>query len=350
VRDDKESVDHKTALEAGRDILKNERPSSNRHSIVALALLAVISLLAVTAAVSVGSVSISIAELWAVICGSGEDLHRDLIISLRTPRALAAFSTGGLLALAGALMQVLLRNPLADPYVLGLSGGAAVGALGAMLAGAGMAVVSGSAFGGALLSTFLVFGLAHGAGGWSPTRLLLTGIVVAAGWGAVITFMLTMSPADSLPGMLYWLMGDLSYARTPYVAWAVLVPAVLLTLPMGRSLNVLARGPLQAAALGVAVRPLEWSVYILASLLTAVAVTTAGSVGFVGLIVPHMLRLVLGNDQRIILPASVLAGGALLTFADTLARTVMAPEQLPVGVITALLGVPTFLFLLHRSR
>jgi iron complex transport system permease protein len=236
------------------------RSALKKSAIAALVLLAMVSLMSFAAAVAVGSVSISVTELWAVICGGGEDLHRDLVISLRTPRALAAFSTGGLLALAGALMQVLLRNPLADPYVLGLSGGAAVGALGAMLAGAGMVMVSGSAFAGALLSTFLVFGLAHGAGGWSPTRLLLTGIVVAAGWGAVITFMLTMSSADSLPGMLYWLMGDLSYARTPYMAWAVLIPAVLLTLPMGRSLNVLARGPLQAAALGVAVRPLEWSV------------------------------------------------------------------------------------------
>jgi iron complex transport system permease protein len=312
--------------------------------------LTALGLLALLLSVAVGSVSISLQDLWAVASGGGSDLHRELIMSLRAPRALAAFSTGGLLALAGALMQVLLRNPLADPYVLGISGGAAVGALGAMLIGGGLALVSGSAFAGALLSTLLVFGLAQGGGGWTPTRLLLTGVVVAAGWGAVITFMLTMSPADRLPGMLYWLMGDLSYARAPYAAWLVMILAVLLTLPLGRSLNVLARGPLQAAALGIAVKPLEWLVYVLASLLTAVAVTTAGSVGFVGLIVPHMLRLQLGNDQRIILPASVLAGGTLLTVADTLARTVMAPEQLPVGVITALLGVPTFLFLLHRNR
>ena len=319
-------------------------------TLATLLALTALGLLALLLSVAVGSVSISLQDLWAVASGGGSDLHRELIMSLRAPRALAAFSTGGLLALAGALMQVLLRNPLADPYVLGISGGAAVGALGAMLIGGGLALVSGSAFAGALLSTLLVFGLAQGGGGWTPTRLLLTGVVVAAGWGAVITFMLTMSPADRLPGMLYWLMGDLSYARAPYAAWLVMILAVLLTLPLGRSLNVLARGPLQAAALGIAVKPLEWLVYVLASLLTAVAVTTAGSVGFVGLIVPHMLRLQLGNDQRIILPASVLAGGILLTVADTLARTVMAPEQLPVGVITALLGVPTFLFLLHRNR
>lgn len=315
-----------------------------------LAVLALLSALALMLAITLGSASVGLSEVGAVLLGQGDGLARTLILELRVPRAMAAFTTGGLLAVAGALMQVLLRNPLADPYVLGLSGGAAVGALAAMLAGLGTVVVSGSAFAGALLSTLLVFGLAHGTGSWTPSRLLLTGVVVASGWGAVVTLMLVASPASRLPGMLYWLMGDLSYARRPGGSLLVLVGACLLVVPLGRSLNVLARGPLQAAALGVAVRPLEWSVYIAASLLTAVAVTTAGSIGFVGLVVPHMLRLVLGNDQRLILPASALAGGTLLTLADTLARTVIAPEQLPVGVITALLGVPTFLYLLYRSR
>jgi len=237
-----------------------------------------------------------------------------------------------------------------DPYVLGLSGGAAVGALSAMLLGLGSAAVSGSAFIGAIVSAITVFGLAHGTGSWTPTRLLLTGVVIAAGWGAVVTFMLAIAPTESLPGMLFWLMGDLAYARSPWPALTTLLALSLLLLPLGRSLNAMARGPLQAAALGVAVKPMEWSIYIAASLLTALAVTTAGSIGFVGLVVPHMLRLILGNDQRLILPACALAGGALLTLADTLARTIIAPEQLPVGVITALLGVPTFLLLLYRSR
>ncbi|WP_174813753.1 iron ABC transporter permease [Aquisalimonas sp. 2447] len=301
-------------------------------------------------AVAVGSVPIPLPELWAVFTGEGSALHRTLVLELRAPRALAAFAVGGLLAVAGALMQVLLRNPLADPYVLGLSGGAAVGALAAMLLGLGAAIVSGAAFAGALLSTVLVFGIAHGTGSWTPTRLLLTGVVVAAGWGAVITFMLAVGPTERLPGMLYWLMGDLTYARTPWIALSTVAVACMLAMPLGRSLNVLARGPMQAAALGVPVRALEWSIYIGASLITAVAVTTAGSIGFVGLVVPHMLRLVLGNDQRLILPAAALAGGILVTLADTLARTMIAPEQLPVGVITALLGVPTFLYLLYRSR
>ena len=315
-----------------------------------LLILALASLAAMVLSVGTGSVSVAPGQVLAVLLGEGSNLQQTLVLELRLPRTLSAFATGGLLAVAGALMQVLLRNPLADPYVLGLSGGAAVGALLAMLAGLGGLIVSGSAFAGALLATLMVFGLAHGTGSWTPSRLLLTGVVVAAGWGAVITLMLAISPAQRLPGMLYWLMGDVSYARSPWPALGLLLLVCLLVVPLGRSLNVLARGPMQAAALGVAVRPLEWTIYILASLLTATAVTMAGSIGFVRLVVPHMLRLVLGNDQRLILPACALGGGAMLVLADTLARVVIAPEQLPVGVITALLGVPTFLYLLYRSR
>ncbi|GGC68342.1 FecCD family ABC transporter permease [Marinobacter halophilus] len=315
-----------------------------------LALLALAGVLATVISLGVGSVAIDPMDVLSVFLGEGTDLQRTLVLELRLPRTLSGFATGGLLAVAGALMQVLLRNPLADPYVLGLSGGAAVGALLAMLAGLGGVVVSGSAFAGAMLATLMVFGLAHGTGSWTPSRLLLTGVVVAAGWGAVITLMLAISPARELPGMLYWLMGDVSYARTPWPGLGLLLVVCFIVVPLGRSLNVLARGPMQAAALGISVRPLEWMIYVLASLLTATAVTMAGSIGFVGLVIPHMLRMVLGNDQRLILPACALAGGTLLVLADTLARVVIAPEQLPVGVITALLGVPTFLYLLYRSR
>jgi iron complex transport system permease protein len=322
----------------------------SRSLVTPLFVLALVSIAAMVVSVGTGSVSVPPGDVIAVILGDGSTLQQTLVLELRLPRTLSAFATGGLLAVAGALMQVLLRNPLADPYVLGLSGGAAVGALLAMLAGLGGLIVSGSAFAGALLATLMVFGLAHGTGSWTPSRLLLTGVVVASGWGAVITLMLAISPVQRLPGMLYWLMGDVSYARSPSPGLALLFLVCILVVPLGRSLNVLARGPMQAAALGVSVRPLEWTIYILASLLTATAVTMAGSIGFVGLVVPHMLRLLLGNDQRLILPACALAGGALLVLADTLARIVIAPEQLPVGVITALLGVPTFLYLLYRSR
>jgi iron complex transport system permease protein len=326
-----------------------EAPHGKR-AVVTLVLLAGSAVAAVLASVMLGSVHVAPTEVFAVFSGSGDDLARMLVLDLRLPRTLAAFATGGLLAVAGALMQVLLRNPLADPYVLGISGGAAVGALLAMIAGLGVGWVSGSAFAGAMLSTLIVFGLAHGTGSWTPTRLLLTGVVVAAGWGAVITFLLAVRPSPELPGMLYWLMGDLSQARGSGLPWLVLFVVVLIALPLGRSLNVLARGPMQAAVLGVSVYRLEWAVYLLAAVVTAAAVTAAGTVGFVGLIVPHMLRLVIGNDQRLLIPAAALAGGILLTLADTVARTAIAPQQLPVGVITAMLGVPLFLFLLYRSR
>lgn len=200
------------------------------------------------------------------------------------------------------------------------------------------------------MSVLLVFGIAHGRGGWTPTRLLLTGVVIAAGWGALISLILALAPSAQLPGMLFWLMGDLSQADAPSLAWLALAVALLVAWALARPLNLLARGDLQAASLGVQVGPLRIAVYLLASLLTAASVTIAGSIGFVGLVVPHMVRMVLGADHRRLLPAAALAGGALLLFADTLARTVLAPQQLPVGVLMALLGVPLFLYLLHRGR
>ncbi len=268
---------------------------------------------------------------------------------MRLPRALSGFACGGLLALSGALLQVLLRNPLADPYVLGISGGAGVGALLAILFGFGLIGVNGSAFLGALGAMLLVFGLAHGDGSWTQTRLLLTGVIVAAGCGAAVALMLSIAPDDKLRGMLFWLMGDLSQANDPRLVLGVLVAALLVCLPFARELNLLARGADMAQSLGVPVAPLRRGVYVVASLATAAAVTQAGAIGFVGLIVPHLVRLAVGNDQRLLLAASALAGGSLLVIADTLARAIIAPQQLPVGVLTALIGVPVFLFLLTRD-
>jgi iron complex transport system permease protein len=315
----------------------------------ALGALAVVAMGAFALALGVGSVSLGPASVLQALLGDGETTPRAIVQGLRLPRALAGFATGGSLALAGALLQVLLRNPLADPYVMGVSGGAAVGALTAMLIGAATWLTPVGAFGGGFLSTIMVFGLARGAGAWSPTRLLLTGVIVAAGWGAVVALLLSLAPEAQLRGMLFWLIGDLSSPPAPWLALAVLALGVVVALPFARDLNALSRGETAAAALGVS-RHLPWLIFALAALLTAVAVTTAGAIGFVGLIVPHAVRLVLGNDQRIVLPASALAGGALLLIADTLARQVVAPAQLPVGVITALIGVPLFLLLLRRDR
>jgi iron complex transport system permease protein len=314
-------------------------------ALLALALLAIASLVWALAS---GSVALGWQQWQEALAGT-PGLAHDVLWQLRLPRALAALAVGGLLAVAGALMQVLLRNPLADPYVLGISGGAAVGALTAILLGAAVFGISTGAFLGALGSTLLVFGMARGAGGWTQSRLLLTGIVVAAGWSAVVTLILALAPDQQLRGMLFWLIGDLSAAGPPWQALAVLLIGLACALPLARELNVLARGEVAALTLGVDAHRLRPLVYLLASLLTAAAVTTAGSVGFVGLVVPHMVRLLVGNDLRILLLASALGGASLVLLADTLARSLLAPMQLPVGAITAVIGVPVFLYLLSRE-
>jgi iron complex transport system permease protein len=316
-----------------------------------LAILAVSALASLVLALAVGSAPLGPAAVWKTLTGDGTPLEQALILELRLPRALAAFAVGGLLALAGALIQVLLRNPLGDPYVLGVSGGAATGALLAMLAGLAAVWVSAAALGGALGSTLLVLGLARPRGQpWTPTRLLLTGVVAASGWGALISFILSLSPSGRLPGMLFWLMGDLGDAQRPWAVLALLGAGLALALLAAPRLNLLARGELQAAALGVEVQKLRVSLYFGCSALTAGAVVQAGSIGFLGLVSPHLLRLLGGRDHRVLLPGAVLLGGTLLVIADTLARTLLAPRQLPVGVLTALLGVPLFLFLLSRAR
>ncbi|MHB8423941.1 MAG: FecCD family ABC transporter permease [Gammaproteobacteria bacterium] len=315
-----------------------------------LVALAVLTIIAFFVALAVGSVHLPLRGVIEALGGGADPLTRTLVLQLRLPRAVTAFATGGLLALAGALMQVLLRNPLADPYILGVSGGAAAGALTSLLLGLAGIWVSGSAFVGALVSTLIVFALAHGRGGWTPTRLLLTGIVVAFGWGAVISLLLVLSNNASLRGMLFWLMGDLSYRSSGWLPLVVVSAGLAVCLPFARHLNVLARGETLAEALGIAVRPFTIAIYVGASLFTAVAVTEAGAIGFVGLVIPHMLRLVSGSDHRTLLPGAVLLGGSLLMLADTLARTIVAPQQLPVGVVTAAIGVPIFLYLLNRAR
>jgi iron complex transport system permease protein len=238
--------------------------------------------------------------------------------------------------------------------VLGISGGAAVGALSAMLAGLTLTLINLFSFGGAFAAMLVVFGLAHGDSSWTRTRLLLTGVIVASGCGAVVALIMTIAPEEGLRGMLFWLMGDLGHSSSPVPALAVLALGLIIMLPFSRELNLLSRGDTLARALGVSVDRVKLGIYLLASLLTAVAVTTAGSIGFIGLVVPHLVRLAMirlgwGNDQRLLLPAAALFGGSLLLLADTLARTVIAPQQLPVGVLTALLGVPVFLFLLGRE-
>lgn len=321
-----------------------------RQPVLFFAGLVVISLATVGLALAWGSASPGLDAMWQALTGSAPANIQDLVWELRLPRALTAFGVGGLLAVAGVLMQVLLRNPLADPYILGTSGGAAVAALLAMLLGWGSGMVSLAAFAGAMAATVLVFSVAQGTGSWTPARLLLTGVVLAAGFSAATTLLLALTPEQGLRGMLFWLMGDLSFAYAPLQSLVLLAILGIGGVLAARHLNVLARGDLQASIVGLPVAGFRLAIFAATSLAVAVSVTTVGVIGFIGLVVPHLIRLLAGSDHRIVLPASALAGGSLLVIADTLARTVAAPRQLPVGALTAALGVPVFLYLMSRGR
>ena len=297
-----------------------------------------------------GSVPLRAGDVLEALTSSSPSFARDVILELRLPRALAAFAVGGLLALSGAMLQVLLRNPLADPYVMGVSGGASVAALLAIMLGLPAVGVDGFAALGALAACLLVFALAQGPGGWTPTRLLLTGIVVAAGAGSVVSLLLALGDETRLRGMVFWLLGDLSGTRRWPWLLALLAVASVAGIVLGRHLNVLARGAAQAATVGMDVRRLQAVLFVCSSVLTGCAVSAAGSIGFVGLVTPHLARLALGSDNRVVLPAAALLGGMLLMAADLAARVLIAPRQLPVGALTALVGVPLFLLLMYRQR
>ena len=316
---------------------------SRAAGIVALSLIAVSS---VVAGLAAGSVPMPFAKVFSALMHPGNDAISDIVWKLRLPRVLAAFSCGGLLALAGALMQVLLRNPLADPYVFGISGGAALGVMFGMLLGAGALVQTGLGLGGAILASVLVFGLSLRAGNWNPYRLLLTGVVVAAGLNALLSLILVLAPQTAVKGMLYWLMGDLGYTGHPLPGLLVLALLSIVVMPFAPAMNVLALGRMKARSLGVAVSGIEIVLFGVAAVAAVTAVLIGGTIGFVGLIVPHLVRLLGLADHRALLPGAVLVGGAFLTLADTVARSAWAPLQFPVGVLTALLGVPILLLLL----
>jgi iron complex transport system permease protein len=317
---------------------------------VAILLLAITALVILGLSLTSGSVALSPGDVAEALWSDAPSLGRDVVRELRLPRALSAFAVGGLLALSGAILQVLLRNPLADPYVLGVSGGASVAALAAIMLGLPAAGVDALAALGALAACVLVYVLAQGPGGWTPTRLLLTGVVVAAGAGSVVSLLLALGDDTRLRGMVFWLLGDLSRSeRWPWLISLLTVSAIA-GMVLGRQLNVLARGALQAASVGMEVRKLQILLFVGSSILTGSAVSAAGSIGFIGLVTPHLVRLALGSDNRVVLPASALLGGVLLMAADLAARVLIAPRQLPVGALTALVGVPLFLLLMRRQR
>jgi iron complex transport system permease protein len=301
-------------------------------------------------AIAQGSVDMSFAQLARALAGNGDDVLREIVWDVRVPRALAAFACGALLALAGALLQVLLRNPLADPYILGVSGGASAGALLAMVMGMAAAGLHLFALAGAALAAGAVFAFSRGRAGWNPYRVLLTGVALSAGFGAMVGLLLSVAPAAQVQGMLFWLLGDLSPAGDPTLAWIALAGCTAVASSQASALDVVLLGRDKAASLGVDVTRLQSTVFACATVATAAAVLLGGAIGFIGLVVPHLLRLAGVRAHRALLPLSVCAGGSLLVLADTVARTATAPSELPVGVITALIGVPALLLLLARLR
>jgi iron complex transport system permease protein len=293
----------------------------------------------------------------ALFIGSVSNADAAIIYQLRLPRVLAAFAVGGLLAMSGALLQVLTRNPLAEPSVLGVSGGASVGALAVlMMGGAGTIWVAGGAWIGAIVVMLLLWLL---VGGYSahPSRMLLAGVMIATACGAISTLMITFASNVEMPGMIHWLMGDLDSVISLEAVGAILgvwLSVLILVWRLSPKIHLLQLGTDKALTLGVDVSYVQWMMVLLSALSAAAAVSIAGSIGFVGLLVPHLLRAVIvkkhGPDQKFLLPASALLGGTFLVLADMFARTIIAPSQLPVGIITALIGVPSFLWILSRFR
>ena len=336
-------------------VVRSANDSRARRALAALLLAATAAFLA---ALSIGSVAVPIDRLLAALAGSADPVAAS-VMQVRLPRALSAFAVGALLGLSGAILQALLRNPLADPYVLGLSGGAAVAALGAMALGASLFWMQVASAAGALVALALLFVLAHRAlylrdalrGDEATTRVLLTGVMIAAFCTALLSVILTLAPDAQLRSMMFWLLGDLGGATDlshALGAAAVLVLVLWGARAQARALNLMLRGDAQAVTQGVDVARRRRVLVVLAALATGTAVMLAGAVGFVGFVVPHLLRLAIGNDQRFLLPGAALAGGLMVLIADTAARSLFAPVQLPVGVVTALIGVPVFLWLLQR--
>jgi len=319
-----------------------------------LAVLGAIVALSFLAAIRLGAVSMSISALMDAIAGRGDPTTITIIRELRLPRASQAALVGAALAMSGATFQALLRNPLAEPYILGVSSGAAVGAVLTVVTGWAARFVWSlpvAAFAGAVLSMLLVFRIAFSVGRTLDTRvLLLAGVVVSAFLVAVIWLVLTFADTESVRSAIFWMMGSHANAswRSVGILATCLVPATVVLFALARPLNLLAIGEPTAAYLGTSVEGTKMIAFATASLLTAASVSVSGTIGFVGLVVPHTVRLIWGGDNRSLLPCAALLGAAFLVAADTLARSLAGANELPIGIVTALVGVPCFVWLLRR--
>jgi len=326
---------------------------------VAGVVLAAALVLSTAAATTIGVADLSLPDVWGTVLahlGWGDaplPVRQDGIVwELRLPRVLTAAAVGAGLALVGAIMQALTRNQLADPYLLGLSSGASLGAVAVLVTGLALALPV-AAFAGALAALLATLGLAGAIGRLTPTRTVLAGVAVSSLAGAVTSFVIFWSvTGDSYRDILNWLLGSLAGARWPAVAiagGALLIVGIPLCFS-GRVLDAFALGDTSAATLGVNVSVARWGLLGASALLTGALVSVSGSIGFVGLVLPHAVRLLVGPGHRALLPLSALVGGVFLVWADTLARTLFDPRELPVGIVTAMIGAPVFAALLIRRR
>jgi iron complex transport system permease protein len=322
--------------------------------------LAVLLLASVLLALKLGAVPISVTELVVdlgrIAIGRADALpteYRLIVFDLRLPRIFLGILVGAALSVAGASFQALLRNPLADPYVLGVSSGAALGSILALILAPEFALVTPlGAFVGAIATIAIVYFLGRREGQLDSTTLLLGGIILASFFSAIILFLMTTLAGRDLRGMAYWLMGDLSTPVSAGMQWIFtvgLLAGIGAIYSTSADLNLLLTGEREAAHLGVDVTRVKLVVYVSASLLTALAVSASGAIGYVGLLVPHAVRLIFGSDYRLLIPASALCGAIALVLADMLARTVVSPTELPVGAMTAMAGAPVFIYLLRRG-
>ena len=333
-----------------------ERLTRRRLAITIASLLVILAVLSM-AAIAIGSEHIAFGEILNVmvseITGRASGIqpeHQTIIAEIRLPRVLMAIIVGASLSVAGAGYQALLRNPLADPYILGISTGAAVGAILATLYGQALFVSRPlAAFVGALVTIGVVYVLGRGRQGTSTDRLILAGVITNSFCSSIVIFLLTALAGSRLPSAFSWLMGDMSGEfRLIPAAFVLMAAGIVVIFACARSLNLLMIGEEDALALGVDVKRVKLVVYITASLITGASVAISGVIGFVGLIIPHAVRLAGGSDNRLVIPASALAGAAFLLLADTAGRTIVAPREIHVGVITALVGSPVFVYLLLR--
>jgi len=326
---------------------------TRRNVLMLIVLLSAILLIVAGGALAIGGVHLPLRDVWSGLFATDSHSEAGIIVrQIRLPRVILAALVGAALAVSGTVLQALLRNPLADPYVLGISSGAALGAIVALYVGGRLAAASPlMAFGGALATIAWVYLLGRRGGRLASYTLLLAGVITASFLSAIILFVLTLLSTRDIRGIAFWLMGDLSVITD--VQLRILAPVIILSISaiyfFAKDLNILLLGEQEAAHLGVNMARVETATFLLASLLTGMAVSVSGAIGYLGLIVPHLGRMLVGSDHRTLLPTAALGGAIFLVVSDTLARTIVAPAELPVGAVTAVAGAPVFIYLLRRA-